>query len=134
MKKITTFKDFICESQVNVCAKVCKECPFSKNSIPGWLADYTTGDFKDFMNNEVLFPCHMMMSEESLSHEEVQDKIQNGELKLCRGYVESVIKSAKSPRYNQTLKDAMVKARAEGLSDETMPIWDFIKHHEQFKK
>lgn len=133
MKKITSFKDFICESQGNTCAKVCKECPFSKNSIPGWLADYSIDDIQSYMNNEALFPCHLMLSEESLSQEDVQDKIESGELKLCRGYVESVIKSAKSPRYNKHLIEAIAKVKSEGLSDETMAIWDFRKHHNSLK-
>jgi hypothetical protein len=118
------------ESAGNVCKKICNECPFSKKSIPGWLADYTVQDIMDFQNGEALFPCHKMMPDADLDQEEVQQKIESGELKLCRGYVESVIKSAKSPRYNQVLKDAMAQARAEGLSEESMPIWEFKKHHE----
>lgn len=112
-----------------VCAKPCNECPFSHNSIRGWLAAYTIQDIKDYINNEALFPCHKMMLEDDMNQEEVKESITSGEMKLCRGYVECVIKSCKSPKYNQELKDAIAQVKSEGLSADTMAVWDFEKHH-----
>ncbi len=126
MKHIKLFENFLNE---NTCSKICKECPFSKNSLPGFLADYTPQDIVDFMNREDLFPCHMMMPDENLDQSDVEKMIKNGELKLCRGYVESIIKSAKLPRNNKFLLDAMKCVRESGVSENSMPIWEFVKHH-----
>lgn len=127
---ISNWKDFLNESKSNLCgSKMCNECPFSKNSLPGWLADYTPDEVIEFVTNEGLFPCHKMVKGDDLDQDEVEEKIESGEMKLCRGFVESIIKSAKSPRYNQTLIEAMKEVRAEGTSPESMAIWDFKKHH-----
>ena len=133
MTNISEFEDFS-ELQDNpqVCTRVCKECPFSKNSPKGWLADYTVQDIDNIMANEGLFPCHMLIPEElgdKITQRDVRASIESGEMKLCRGYIESMIKSSKLPKYNEILRDAMLKVRAEGLSDVTMPIWDFNKYH-----
>lgn len=115
---------------MNVCAKLCNECPFSKNSLNGWLATYTVEDFQSFQRGDALFPCHMMHGD-GLSFDEVEDAISSGELKLCRGYVESIIKSAKLPM-NPMLLKAMKIVKEQGLSEDSMAIWDFKKHHEKF--
>ena len=117
------------ESANCTCEKLCKECPFSKESIKGWLADYTVDDFKDMMNKEQLFPCHMLMPDRDLNNEDVQELIENGEIKLCRGYVESMIKSCKLPKFNKTLLNEVNRIKKEGVSDKSMAIWDFMKHH-----
>lgn len=117
-----------------VCAKACAECPFSNRSMKGWLSNYTIDDVKQFIFNEAFFPCHMMMPENDMTQEEVQEAIKKGEIKFCRGYVESMIKSAKRPKYNQELLEAYKKVREEGLSDHTMDIMEFEKHHTLTKK
>ena len=114
-----------------VCIKICNDCPFSNKSIRGWLADYSVNDIVDFQSNEAFFPCHKMMTENNLSQEDVRSAIMDGKMKLCRGYVESIIKSAKSPKFNSILKEAITIVKAQGLSKESMAIWDFIKHHEK---
>jgi len=115
---------------VNICSKLCGECPFSKNSPQGWLAEYTVDDIKTYQNQEVLFPCHLMVKDEDMSQGEVTEAIENGDMKLCRGYVESMIKSCKMPKYSETLKQAIAIVKEQGLSENSMSIWDFKKHHE----
>lgn len=114
---------------VNVCKKTCKECPFSNQSMKGWLADYDVQDIQNYMSREVSFPCHMMMSKDDMDANETKEAIANGEMSLCRGYVESVIKSAKMPYANKQLVEAIAQVREEGLSDNTMSIFEFINHH-----
>ena len=113
---------------MNLCKKLCNECPFSNKSIPGWLADYSVEDIKELQNQEALFPCHLMI-DENLSQEEAEEKIISGEMKLCRGYVESMKKSCKSPRTNKLLIEALNIVREEGVSSDSMTIWDFMKYH-----
>jgi len=111
------------------CAKTCKECPFSNTSLPGWLSDYTGQDILNFKNAEASFPCHMQMTDGDLSVEQTQQAIDKGEMKLCRGYVEFVIKSCKQVTKNEQLAKAIEEVKADGLSDHTMSMFEFFKHH-----
>lgn len=119
---------------INICSKTCGECPFSNKSIPGWLAEYQPKDLNNFMNGEVSFPCHMTMKNGDMSPQETQDAIASGELRMCRGYVESMIKSCKSPYRNKQLVAAIELVREQGLSDNTMSMNDFFEHHSKYKK
>jgi hypothetical protein len=121
-------------SKINVCAKQCNECPFSNKSIPGWLADYTTEDIQQYMFNEAFFPCHKMMKEDDMTQDQVQEAIQAGEIKFCRGYVESMIKSAKMPYKNKLLVEVFKKVKEEGLSETSMDIMEFREHHTKLTK
>ena len=122
------------KSTVKLCnAKTCSDCPFSKNSMPGFLADYTIQDFIDYHSNEVSFPCHKHMTNEGLSVLETHKAIQDGKMPFCRGYVESIIKSVKSPRINKSLIEAVELVKEQGLSDNTMSMIEFVKFHD-FKK
>jgi hypothetical protein len=114
-----------------ICKKICNECPFSNKSLSGWLGGYSIDDIIKFQREEISFPCHMMMSNGDMSLIEADKAIKNGSIKLCRGYVESIIKSAKSPFMNKTLVQAISEVRAEGLSEDSMAIWNFKKHHEK---
>lgn len=115
---------------LNVCSKLCGECPFSNKSPQGWLAEYSVDDIQNFMNGEALFPCHKMVSDDDMSQAEVQSAIESGEMKLCRGYVESFVKSCKMPKYSEYLKEAIAMVRLQGLSENSMSLRDFRKYHE----
>lgn len=117
---------------MNICKKLCNECPFSNKSIPGWLANYQSMDFKNMMDQEIMFPCHMTMSDGDLTIEKAQIQIQNGNLKLCRGYIESMIKSAKMPKYNKYLLEIRRKIKEEGVSENSMSINEFLNYHNQY--
>lgn len=116
-------------SNINICSKLCGECPFSKNSPKGWLADYQPEDFAKFMHHEISFPCHLT-TKENFTPEEANEAVAKGELKLCRGYVESIVKSCKMIHDNPTLNKAVEMVKAEGTSENSMAIWEFIKHHD----
>lgn len=118
--------------KLNVCAKMCNECPFSNKSLNGWLADYTTDDIIKFMSFDASFPCHKMIKKD-LSVDEVTKAIEKGEMKLCRGYVEMLIKSAKSPKNNNFLVEAIKLVKEDGLSENSMSIFEFTEHHNKFK-
>lgn len=114
---------------MNVCKKICNECPFSNKSMKGWLANYTINDIIEIQSNELLFPCHMMMSDNDMTFIEVSESIKEGKLKLCRGYVESMIKSCKLPRHNTILINAILHVKKEGISKNSLSIQDFKNHH-----
>lgn len=116
---------------MSVCKKICNECPFSNKSLNGWLGGYSIEDVISFQRNETSFPCHKMMSENNISQAQADKAIKNGTMKLCRGYVESMVKSCKSPFGNKLLVQAIAEVKAEGLSEDSMAIWDFKKHHEK---
>jgi len=115
-------------SKLNFCAKLCNECPFSNQSVPGWLAEYSIADFSMMQNSEQLFPCHMMQTDD-LTNDEVIEKIEIGELKLCRGYVESLVKSCKMPKFNNILLEARKIVKEQGLSENSMSMHQFQKYH-----
>jgi hypothetical protein len=122
------------DTNSTVCKSTCSECPFSNKSQRGWLSDYTLDDFKNYMAAEVSFPCHMQMSKDDKTVEEAAEAVNRGEMTLCRGYVECVIKSAKMPYKNDALMKAVEMVNDEGLSEHTMSIFEFIEHHTPFKK
>ncbi len=110
-----------------VCKKMCGDCPFSKKSTKGFLADYTVQDFVDYHRMEVSFPCHKVTPTD-MDVKQTHQAIQDGSMHFCRGYVESVIKSCKMP-LNPLLKEAIEIVKKDGLSDDSMSIHDFVKNH-----
>ena len=125
---ISQYEDILNDhTDINMCKSLCGECPFSKNSMKGFLGDYEIEDFLKFQNAEILFPCHKTLSEEDLTIEEAELKIINNEIKLCRGFIESMVKSGKSPR-NSYLKSATEIVK-NNLSDNSMSIIEFFKNH-----
>ena len=109
---------------MKVCNIICDSCPFSKTSMPGFLADYKISDFQIFMDKDFTFPCHKLVSHDIFAIE-VQLLIQKEELLLCRGYVESMHRSAKLPRDPEFAK---IVKNIE-LSQKSMSIFEFIKFH-----
>lgn len=130
-EKLDNFKEFIegnVATELQVCAKLCGDCPFANTSMKGFLADYTIEDFEAYQRGEFLLPCHKLMPQEGLSPEETMQQVKSGKLKLCRGYVESIIKSAKAP-IDKSLSKAVKAVREQGLSDRSMSIFEFRKFH-----
>jgi len=95
--------------------------------MKGFLADYSTDDFRQFMNMELLFPCHMLVKG-TMSAQDAHDAIAAGEMRLCRGYVESMAKSCKSPR-DREFAEVVKSVKEAGLSSNSMSIFEFQKYH-----
>ena len=114
---------------VKVCTKLCNDCPFSNTSMKGFLAEYSFSDIKVFMQTDTLFPCHKVLPNEfSKTPAETSEHVKQGDFALCRGYAESMIKSCVSPK-NKDLKNLLEKVREEGISEHSMSMCDFEKHH-----
>lgn len=114
--------------QLYVCPKPCGNCPFSNTSMRGFLGGYSINDFVEFHRTESSFPCHKLTKDDTNTHE-AHKKIEEGRSMFCRGYVESLIKSAKSPRNNPLLMKAIEQVKASGLHDRTMSIFEFMEFH-----
>jgi hypothetical protein len=105
-----------------MCSKPCKDCPFRKDSLPGWLGAYETAE--EFIGIhyqcEIRNPCHMTVDYTDPNWREGLE-----EASPCAGQAVMFRNSGKLPR-NWTPIDVEVDR-------EHVFTWppDFIKHHNQ---
>lgn len=116
---------------MKVCTRMCGDCPFSTNSIPGFLADYTIEDFSHYYQGEVLFPCHKLVKRD-MNVNDISELVRSEQLHLCRGYVEMFAKSCKLPREPKFAN--IVKIVKKDLSEKSMSFHQFVQHHSRFLK
>lgn len=107
---------------MNKCKTPCNDCPFRKNSLAGWLADYTPMELHSIVMNELPFPCH-------LTHQEdlPWDKVGASNTPLCAGALRYMKKNAKSPR-RKDLND-LVKEITLSECDNILSVPEFFEHH-----
>jgi len=76
----------------------CKQCPFKKNSAPGWLGAYSISDIKNAILNEEVFPCHPTVNYED--HDFIKNQIMNPDSKVqfCAGFAILSKRLCKLPR------------------------------------
>ncbi len=79
----------------------CKECPFRKKSLNGWLGNLTAKETHDAVLNEADFACHM-----------TRKKAIN-KMSRCKGSQIFLINHCKSPKFNMPLKAAIDQTRKE---------------------
>lgn len=120
----TSFFSYLCP--MKLCGeKKCAECPFSKASLAGWLADYTVSDLLMYMQFEIPFPCHMAMPNHDISVNQIEAKVLSGELPLCRGYMEMMKKSCKLPK-KEWLAELL---KTITLDENSVNSMEFYNHH-----
>ncbi len=107
---------------MNHCKKPCNECPFRKDSMAGWLAEYTPEQLHGIVMNELPFPCHM-------THEEDLDWSEAGkeDTPLCAGALMYMKKSAKKPRRNDLA--LLVEQIDRKDCDNILSVPEFFNHH-----
>jgi hypothetical protein len=110
------------------CKKSCNECPFTKTSLAGWLADYTPQDLHTLVMSERPFPCHMTHKEDMLSWEDAGTE----KYPLCMGALKYMKKAGKLPR-NKDLMDAMKDISRDDL-DNILSLREFFEHHKVANK
>lgn len=120
---------------LTICKKLCNECPFSKNSLPGWLGSHTVQGILDSQQFEGLFSCHKVRGENESENEK---KILSGEHPICRGYVLSATVSCKVFGQNgKTGKELRRLQNENRPSDEEKELilkrWEFKEHHEKYE-
>lgn len=116
--------------KLTVCSKLCVECPFSKNSLKGWLGAHTLDDIVECQENEDLFSCHMARKEDMCAED-----IESGKVKICRGYVASATKSNKifgedtenGPELMRLQK--LIREEDKEDPDIILSIDEFLEHH-----
>lgn len=78
--------------ELKVCAKMCKECPFSTESIKGYLGGFTVDETLQYISNEGLFSCHLHRGDSVVENEE---NVKNGKSPICRGFMLQAKKTGK---------------------------------------
>lgn len=99
----------------------CKECPFKKGSLPGWLGPWHDSNTLHLhIVNEQDFACHMTLGQDD--DEEVPETARR-----CTGAIMYATKSCK--RFNDpVLRDEQVKHQP---SEEIMDLFEFREHHKK---
>ena len=103
--------------------KHCSECPFRKDSMKGFLADYTPQSLHNIVMNEQHFPCHKTLPNNLLSLTPTEAE----KYPRCVGPIAYMKKGCKLP-YSKDLKNYMDQLPQETL-DNTLSIPEFFKHH-----
>lgn len=78
--------------ELKVCTKMCKECPFSTESLKGYLGGFTVNETLQAISNEILFSCHLHRED---SIEENEENVKEGEIPICRGFMLQAKKTGK---------------------------------------
>lgn len=116
--------------RLSICAKVCKECPFRKDSVKGWLGDLTPEEMLEHIFHERVFSCHMTRGEDE---ENNFLQIVQGKQPICRGFIISATKSAK--RFGKMTMGRALGALQDSIDitaterEEIMTAWEFKEHH-----
>ena len=105
----------------------CGECPFNKQSLNGWLADYTVEELHRLVMSEQHFPCHMQLPD---TNDDFLDFGEAEEYPRCVGSLMYMKKNAKMPRDIETKKltDSFTKEEL----DQVLSMREFIEHHNIF--
>ena len=100
----------------------CRECPFRRGSIPGWLgaASYEPKEFlTPHWEGEMLLPCHQEVEWEA---EQLTE-----DAHTCYGLAVMMKNSCKLPR-DREMADAVRSVEADRENFFSFPT-EFIKHH-----
>jgi hypothetical protein len=112
--------------------KPCKECPFLKTSVAGWLGPDSAQEVTSRVHGEAEYPCHMDVD---VSIKRDGSFIQNGhtcahpdKVEQCVGAIICANKSFKRYRVPEL---AAHQDAVKGCPEEkdVMNAWEFKKHH-----
>lgn len=104
-------------NQEKYCKTPCKECPFTKKSLPGYLGGFTIEATLESVFSESSFKCHLTR--------EVKDK------KECAGRMLFVSKLGKVFRDEQLekIRKAIQNSTSEETKNNILSYAEFKKHH-----
>lgn len=115
---------------LTMCKTLCNECPFSTSSPKGWLGPHTLDGMLDAQQNGTLFSCHMLRKQDMKI-----GNIECGEVRICRGFIASAIKSgftfgqgSEAEKALGSLQD-QVKREAKENVDVILSRQEFEAHH-----
>lgn len=113
--------------KTTLCSTMCNECGFLRDGIQNTLQP----NVFDVINNRILFPCHLQLKAHT-GFENLGTEIyieESDQIKICRGYVESMYISGIAPA-NEVWVKLYKQLEDEGLDPRTMYIDEAIKYHE----
>ena len=116
---------------MNMCEKICRECPFAKKSAPGWLGPHTVKSLMGMMQMEHLFACHKQIKDDTREIDLIRGNVQ-----LCRGFVASATKSHKmfGSHINNGRDLRLLQLEITGKEMETvLDRREFREHHEKYE-
>lgn len=106
--------------------KPCKECPFRKESSPGWLGPWDARSIVQQAHSEAGLACHVDGGvKKHLGDEELYDKVH-----VCVGSLQHANISHKS--YRSPILNAF--AKAVGTAVNIMGLKEFFEHHERIDR
>lgn len=114
---------------LTICAKICRECPFSKNAIRGYLDYHTPEEILDAMNRDLPFSCHMQRGDDP---EKNMKELLAGKQKVCRGFVAAASKSCKRfgqhPYYGKEMRK-LQELITDQDKEEVLTKWQWTEYH-----
>jgi len=108
--------------------KPCGDCPFRKNSLPGWIGNWSDPEeLLSASQSEAGFPCHTSFDNSELT---VQEACDSPKVHVCVGSLQMSRNSFKM--YRNPILAAW--AKLVGKSESVLSDWDFVKHHTRLKE
>lgn len=119
---------------LQVCKKRCGGCPWAASSAAGWLGPHSVETFVNWVQHEVYIPCHLAIRAD-MPAEELVHAFEKGEVKLCRGALQAMNKSFKSPR-NAEFREVRntVGSDPDYDASNVLSTWEFLEHHSKYTK
>lgn len=109
-----------------MCKRPCRECPYTKNAIPGYFGGHNPTEYRDAINMDTIVACHTKSQYDGLG---LAIKVVP-----CVGHIVSQIASCKSPRpgsielteLHQQIRES---DNFEHLKQNALSIFTFDAHH-----
>lgn len=111
--------------------RTCRECPFRRNSVPGWLGPWTIEKIQAQAHGEFGLSCHTSEDRMLKLHPELEDLLLSGDPKfyekihICVGSIYHANASGKLYQ-NKTLQRFQKRL---GLNPNILGLFDFVAHH-----
>lgn len=109
------------------CSKPCRECPYRKNSAPGYFGGHSPSEYRGFISQDTIVACHLR------SKFDDDGLLIESSMKPCTGHILAQVKSCKLPSLNKDLIEFHRQMRErpdfEELKANSLSIFDFNKHH-----
>jgi len=105
------------------CGKPCKECPWRRESVPGWLGPHPAKDWVALAHSDAQIACHLTIPEDT-----PEDGSDLDQMTTCSGAAIFRANVCKAPRTLRGLDDYRLEADREavfGWNDQ------FLEHHER---
>lgn len=108
--------------------KPCDQCPFRRESAPGWLGGLSADEFKWLADSDTVMPCHKASQDEH-GHGGVDYVNPDPTLPQCAGRAIYWANQCKRPR------DATIGLLTLPKDTETVFQWphQFVEHHKDVK-